>query len=103
MLELCYPVTVKWSLIINLSTAESSKKEEDPEKVESELTKLRWQKDRWAQTVQLSLAVTLVSLSLYDSYLRLSNLSWGLCYKIYYGRNLRIFVISVCPWQEFTV
>jgi hypothetical protein len=28
---------------------------------------------------------------------------WGLYYKTYFGRNLRIFVISysVCPWQVF--
>ncbi len=28
---------------------------------------------------------------------------WGQCYKIFFVRNLRIFVISqsVCPWQAF--
>ncbi len=33
----------------------------------------------------------------------ISSKAWGLYYKTYYGRNLRIFVISlsVCPWQAF--
>jgi hypothetical protein len=31
--------------------------------------------------------------------------SWGLYHKTYYGRNLRISVISlsVCPWEAFPV
>jgi hypothetical protein len=31
--------------------------------------------------------------------------TWGECYKTFYSRNLRIFVISqcVCPWQAFPV
>jgi len=30
---------------------------------------------------------------------------WAQCYKTFYGRNLRMFVISysVCPWQDFPV
>jgi hypothetical protein len=27
--------------------------------------------------------------------------TWGLYHKTYYGRNLQISVISVCPWQAF--
>ena len=42
-------------LIIEFAPSESTKKEEDPEKVESELTKLRWPKDRWDQFNDIAL------------------------------------------------
>jgi hypothetical protein len=44
-------------------------------------------------------AVSLTSKPLYSDL----TLIWGQCYKTFYVRNLRIFILSysVCPWQGF--
>ncbi len=38
-----------------------------------------------------------------EKVMALENMLWGQCYKAFFVRDLRIFVISqsVCPWQAF--